>query len=105
MEEAKEDSRRRHQRISHTVPATVKVGDHTLAGTTKDISVGGLFLFTDVPFRAGSEIEVVMMLPKELGLEQSQMVCCHGRIVRVETSAGQCGIAAQIEKIANLPQM
>ncbi|MGI9103850.1 MAG: PilZ domain-containing protein [Terriglobales bacterium] len=105
METPKVKAQRRHERISHTVPATVKVGEHTLAGTTKDISVGGLFLFTDVPFRAGSDIEVVLMLPKELGLEKSQMVCCHGRIVRVETSAGQCGIAAEIERIANMPQM
>jgi hypothetical protein len=45
------------------------------------------------------------MLPRELGLEFSQMVCCHGKIVRVEEHDGQYGIAAQIEKIEGMPQL
>ena len=105
MAKSKAEVRRRHERIKVTVPATVSVEGHTLAATTKDISVGGLFLFTDVPFQAGKDIEIVLMLPKELGLPASAMVCCHGKVVRVEMSGGRCGIAATIERIADLPQV
>ena len=97
-------TRRRHQRIKLTVPATVKVGTHTVAASTKDISVGGMFVFTDTPFREGSDIEIVLMLPKELGFPASDMVCCHGKIVRSEVSPGLYGIAASIEQFQAFSQ-
>ena len=97
--------RRRHERISVKAPATVSADGHTLAASIKDISIGGLFLFTDAPFQAGKDIEIILMLPKEFGLPSSEMVCCHGKVVRVETSGGRCGIAATIERIADLPQV
>lgn len=101
----KPDRRRHHDRIHVAVPATVTAQGHTLAASTRDISVGGLFLFTDVPFQAGADIEIVLMLPRELGLPGSEMVCCHGTVVRVEVEAGRCGIAAKIQRIAELPQV
>ena len=97
-------TRRRHARIPLTVPATIKVGKHAVAASTRDISVGGLFVFTDTPFREGSNIEIVLMLPKELGLPSSDMVCCQGKIVRAEFSAGRCGLAAEIERFQAFPQ-
>ncbi|MBZ5567027.1 MAG: PilZ domain-containing protein [Acidobacteriia bacterium] len=105
MARTKAEPRRRHERINVTLPATVSAEGHTLAATTKDVSIGGLFLFTDTPFQAGKDIEIVLMLPKELGLPTSEMVCCHGKVVRVEMSGGRCGIAATIERIADLPQV
>jgi hypothetical protein len=99
------DSRRRMERIPASGPATISHEGGSLAATLRDVSIGGVFLFTDVPFRAGAEIQVVLMLPRELGLESSQMVCCHGKIIRVEEHAGQYGIAAQIERIEGLPQV
>ena len=97
--------RRRNPRIKASGPATISHEGRTIAATINDVSVGGVFLFTDARFRAGSDIEVVLMLPRELGLEFSQMVCCHGKIVRVEEHDGQYGIAAQIEKIEGMPQL
>jgi PilZ domain-containing protein len=99
------ERRREHQRIHLVVPATVRGEGHTLAASTRDISEGGLFLFTDAPFQAGADIEIVLMLPRELGLAAGEMVCCHGTVVRVEVEAGRCGIAAKIERIAGVPQV
>jgi Tfp pilus assembly protein PilZ len=101
----KTERRRHHERIHVVVPATVKAQGHTLAASTRDISAGGLFLFTDTPFQAGADIEIVLMLPRELRLPAGEMVCCHGTVVRVEVEAGRCGIAAKIERIAQLPQV
>lgn len=105
MVRSKFDRRRRHERIPIAVPATVRAQGHTLAASTRDISIGGLFLFTDAPFQPGAEIEIVLMLPRELGLPSSEMVCCHGTVVRVEVEAGRCGVAATIDRIADLPQL
>jgi hypothetical protein len=57
-----------------------------------------VFVVTDAALREGTDIEVVLMLPKELGLSASEMVCCHGKIVRTETVKGQYGTAATIER-------
>jgi hypothetical protein len=97
-------TKRKYKRYITTTPATVRSGGHTLAATTRDVSLGGLFIFTDAALREGSEIEVVLMLPKELGLPASEMVCCHGKIVRSERVDGQHGIAATIERFQTVPQ-
>jgi hypothetical protein len=97
-------TKRKYKRHKTTTPATVRAEGHTLAATTRDVSLGGLFIFTDAALREGSEIEVVLMLPKELGLPDSQMVCCHGKIVRSEMVDGQHGVAATIERFQSLPQ-
>lgn len=96
-------SSRRHERIHATSPATVYVGRRGIAATVKNISIGGVFLSTDAPFNVGSQIDIVLMPPKELGLPFGRLVCCHGNIVRVEQSSGEFGIAAQVESIADLP--
>jgi len=96
---------RRHVRIPVSIPATVGSGEHRLGASVKNISLGGLFMFTDIPFREGAEIDVVLMLPKELGLPASSMVCCHGRVVRVQSSGGQFGVGAEIEQISGMPQL
>ncbi|MBZ5566910.1 MAG: PilZ domain-containing protein [Acidobacteriia bacterium] len=96
--------RRQHERVSVTGPAALSADGHTIGATIKDVSLGGVFLFSDAPFSEGAEVEIVLMLPKELGLECNRMVRCHGRVVRVEGAAGQFGIAAQIERIVDLPK-
>jgi len=97
-------TKRKYKRHKTTTPATIRADGHTLAATTRDVSLGGLFIFTDAALREGSEIEIVLMLPKELGLPDSEMVCCHGKIVRSETIDGQHGIAATIDRFQSLPQ-
>ncbi len=97
------ETRRRYKRIRKAIPATVVVGKHSIAATTNDISIGGIFLFTDARFREGSELEVVLMLPREVGIPEDRMVCCRGTIVRVEEHDGQFGVAAKIDDIADMP--
>lgn len=103
--QTKSETKRKHKRINVAVPATVTSQGHTLAASTKDISVGGLFLFTDAAFQPGADVEIVLMLPHELGLPANDMVCCHGKVVRVEMSGGHYGIAASIERMSNVDQV
>ena len=98
------NTKRKYKRHKTSTPATIRAGGHTLAATTRDVSLGGLFIYTDAALREGAEIEIVLMLPKELGLPDSQMVCCHGKIVRSETIDGQHGIAATIDRFQAVPQ-
>ena len=98
------NTKRKYKRHKTSTPATIRAGGHTLAATTREVSLGGLFIYTDAALREGSEIDVVLMLPKELGLPASEMVCCHGKIVRSEIVDGQHGVAATIERFQSLPQ-
>ncbi|HEU5451673.1 MAG TPA: PilZ domain-containing protein [Terriglobales bacterium] len=105
MAATRTSSRRRAERIPASGPATIRCQGNSLDATVRDVSLGGVFLFTDANFHAGAEIQVVLMLPRELGLDATQMICCHGKIVRVEKHEGRYGVAAQIEKMEGLPQI
>jgi hypothetical protein len=96
--------KRRHERYKKTTPAILRQGEHAIAATTRDVSLGGLFLLTDIVFREGTEIEVVLLLPKEIGLSASSMVCCHCTIVRTERVSGQVGVAVKIESFEEMPE-
>jgi hypothetical protein len=91
--------RRRQQRIRFEAPATVTARQHPHAASTKDISSRGLFFFTDTPFKDGSEIDITFTLPEKLGLPASGMVCCHGRVVRVDSTGGQYGIGVTLDRL------
>ena len=96
--------RRGQQRVSCATPATVSVGQHTIAASLKNICPRGLFFITDaLLFGAGCDIAIVLALPAGLGLPLTGMVSCHGRVVRVSSYFGQYGVAAEIERIAHLP--
>jgi Tfp pilus assembly protein PilZ len=103
--DSKLKERRNQQRIRFASPATVTAGQHSIAASTKDISDRGLFFFTDARFELGSEIDIVITLPEEVGLPLSGMVCCHGRVVRSDSGGGQYGVAVQIDRFAPVPQV
>lgn len=87
-------------------PATVNAGQHSFAASIKDISAHGLFFFTDVPLKEGSEVEIVLVLPEELRLPLSGMVCGRGRAVRLEQRGGhQYGIAVKIDRLTPVQQV
>ncbi len=99
------NDRRQQPRIAFKSPATITVGQHTVAASARDISASGLFFFTDVPLVAGGEIEIVLVLPEERGLPFQGMIHCHGRVVRTESSGGQqYGIGVRIESLVAVPQ-
>jgi hypothetical protein len=102
--DSKFEERRNQQRIHFEAPATVTSGRHCIAASTKNISYRGLFFFTDARFELGSEIDAVIVLPEEVGLPLSGMVCCHGRIARSDPDSGQYGVAVEIDRLASVPQ-
>jgi hypothetical protein len=103
--ESKASERRDHQRIRFEAPATVTGGQHTIAASTKDITHRGLFFFTDARFEIGSEIDILITLPEEVGMPVSGMVCCHGRVVRSDSGSGQYGVAVEIDRLLPVPQI
>ena len=105
MTDSKLAERRRQQRVRFESPATVNVGQHNIAASTKDVSERGLFFFTDARFELGSQIDLIVMMPEELRLPFSGMVCCHGRVVRSGSAGGQYGIAVQIDRFEQATQV
>ena len=53
----------------------------------------------------GSQIDLIVMLPEEVGLPVSGMVCCHAHVVRSDSGRGQYGIAVEIDRLAPVPQV
>ena len=107
MAKSAADKRNAH-RYNMKMPVTVRVqngGVHEVQTQTRDVSESGMFIYTDSEVREGSEIEIVAMLPPEITQSESAWVCCHARVVRVETPTPDQpqGIAAVIEKYAVLP--
>lgn len=100
---SKSKERRSQQRIRFEAPATIAAGLQSIAASTKDISTRGLFIFTDTRPEIGSEIDIVVTLPEEVGLPLSGMVCCHGRVVRSDFAGGQYGFAVEIDRLAPVP--
>jgi uncharacterized protein (TIGR02266 family) len=54
---------RQHPRVSIAVEVDVASGSNFYAGRTRDLSLGGLFVETDVGLPIGAQIEVKLRLP------------------------------------------
>jgi len=77
-----------------------------MTARSRDLSKGGVFLYTDHAFETGSTLELVLMLPAELTGGEKQWVCCQGSVVRVEKEAGGgFGVAAKLESMQALPEL
>ena len=105
MLDSKADKRAR-SRISVNVPATVRTKDMDAeaAAVTRDLSMGGVFLYTDRRVTEGSKLEIVLILPAELGLGDKQWACCQASVVRVE-DGDRFGVAARIDRLDVLPEI
>jgi hypothetical protein len=81
--------RRVGQRFPYLLPLSLRQISPNLEGFgfTQDLSSRGVFFFTDVPLRAGAEIEITLRMPSEITLGESMRVRCRGRILRVLTPA------------------
>jgi len=101
--------RRSRKRIPIEVPVSIKSGSDTLGGSgyTRDLSQGGIFLYTNSQVAEGSELEIVLVLPAEITQGEKKWVCCQASIVRVEedTGAGRRGVAADIRRMEFLPEI
>jgi len=103
----KKSERRSSDRISKTLPARVRSGPAApeFSATTRDLSQGGIFLYTDAEVKAGSDVELVLVLPEELTGGEKCWVCCQASVVRVEPNGSQFGVAARIKRMDVLPEI
>jgi hypothetical protein len=106
MLESKQEKRTR-ARLTLTVPAKVKSGDTAQEhpAVTRDLSMGGIFLYTDQHIAEGSKLEIVLILPAELGFGEKQWACCQASVVRVEDGENKFGVAAKIDRLDVLPEI
>ena len=73
---------------------------------TRDLSSSGIFLYSESEMKAGSKLELVIMLPPGLGLGPGGWTLCEASVVRVEESDGKgMGIAATLDRIELLPEI
>ena len=76
------------------------------AGLTRDLSSNGIFLYSDSGFEAGSQLELVIMLPPGLGMGPGGWTLCQASVVRVEEGTGKgVGVAATLDRIELLPEI
>jgi hypothetical protein len=98
--------RRSRQRVPVRVPVKVRHEGAERQGLTRDLSSSGIFLYSEPGIKAGSKLELVIMLPPGLGLGPGGWTLCQASVVRVEESdAKGVGIAATLDRIARLPEI
>jgi len=105
MLESKNEKRSR-TRLALSVPVKVRSHENEQAAVTRDLSMNGIFLYTDQKVLKGSKIEIVLILPAELGFGDKQWACCQASVVRVEDDGGRkFGVAATIDRLDVLPEI
>jgi c-di-GMP-binding flagellar brake protein YcgR len=107
MSDPKPDKRAR-SRIRVDVPVFIKTKQDAtqVSAVTRDLSATGVFLYTEKRIEQGSKLEVVLILPAELGLGEKQWACCQASVVRVEEGGGgKFGVAATIDRLDLLPEI
>jgi hypothetical protein len=98
--------RRSRQRVPVRVPVKVRHEGSEQQGLTRDLSSSGIFLYSESGMKAGSKLELVIMLPPSLGLGPGGWTLCQASVVRVEESDGKgMGIAATLDRIEWLPEI
>jgi c-di-GMP-binding flagellar brake protein YcgR len=71
-----------------------------IAGTIRNISIGGVYFTTNEQLAVGCELDLTLVLPEELTEGPEVLVRARSRVVRVETQATtkRVGVAAAFEK-------
>src|ERR1051326_8720905 len=93
--------KRSTRRFSLDLPISVKFldnGRREVAGHTRDVSSRGVFMYLDTEIQAGAPIEFVMTLPPEITLSDPIRVRCTGRVLRVDKTSHEQGVAVAIDK-------
>jgi hypothetical protein len=98
--------RRIARRYDLSLPVMVRIPAPGFAGTqsgrTRDISTKGLYFVIDQDVRAGSNLDIMLTLPKEMTNGEEVLVKASGKIVRVESRIEdgneRLGVAAVIER-------
>ena len=101
--------RRKRQRFPVRLPVSVKADDGAVQESTqtRDLSTGGVFVYTNSRMKAGSDLELVLVLPPEITFSDKRWVCCKASVVRVEENDkdGNFGVAAVIKRFDVLPEI
>ncbi len=99
--------RRASRRILMSLPVQVRYqSDADLVehrAVTRDVSFRGLYFLASPSYQAGSAIEFILTLPKEITLAGDVHIRCYARVVRVEEHESTRGIAARIDRYEFLP--
>jgi len=80
--------RRRAARFQIAIPVELEGG----TGTTRDVSLSGVFFETDQSFAPGEEIRLALLLERASPTRPVRLQC-EGRIVRVTRFDGRIGVA------------
>lgn len=98
--------RRSGRRLPVQTPVKVRTPDGAeTPGLTRDLSSNGIFLYSETGMVAGSKLELVVMLPPDLGVGPGGWALCQASVVRVEQTGKGVGIAATFDRIELLPQI
>ena len=100
--------KRASQRVQWQLPASMSFrGSGRAQVELKDISSRGLFFFTESRVEQDSKLEIVLMMPPELGEFGQKWVCCQATVVRIENDKphNKIGVAAVIDRCEALPQI
>lgn len=73
-------------------------GTYEVPGRTRDVSSRGVFFYVNSDIQEGAAIEFVMTLPTEITLTEPIRVRCSGKVVRVDKTATEQGVAVAIDK-------
>jgi len=88
------------------VPVKVRQEGGEHEAVTRDLSSSGIFLYSESGIKAGSKLDLVIMLPAGLGLGPGGWTLCQASVVRMEESDGKgMGIAATLDRIEFLPEI
>ncbi len=92
--------RRSQPRLAIRTPAKIISGSGEIPCYTRNLSKDGFFLECTGGASCGSQIEVLLLMPGELGGGEEVWVHCHAQVKRVEDSQDckRFGIAAAILK-------
>lgn len=105
-EKSETRERRSGQRVPVRAPVKVRHQGAEHDGITRDLSSTGIFLYSESAIKAGSKLELVVMLPPGLGFGPGGWTLCQASVVRVEESDGKrIGVAATFDHIALLPEI
>ena len=99
--------RRARARVAVNVPVKVRgANGDQIEATTRDLSTTGVFMYSQSALEAGSKLELVLLLPKELGIGRGGWALCQASVVRVEAGKGdRIGVAAALDRIELLPEL
>ena len=88
---SKVSERRRAARFQIPIPVELEEG----RGTTRDVSLSGVFFETDQSFAPGEQVSLIMVLERA-SPDRPIRLQCEGRVVRVTRSDKRIGVAVAI---------